>query len=366
MAQRNSTLLVRRRAITFATPEGGPVARSVPVPASATRVASWTRGAGTGNDLRMSDHRVFVAALATGLLAIASTASAQSRAAAPDELAWDVIDEDCGALPEGRSDERAPSAVPPEPEAPTVLASTSVSRDPTAPAPRRTGRTASHRAETVTATPDAVPVDPSHDGTLPRGRAVGRLTPEACEAVLRSEGVPFEREVTDATQPAVEQPIRLGGPLRGLVIRSHGGDESSIHSVIDCRLAVALLGWADEVRAAGFVAIEHVSIFRPGARVARTHRPSGHSHALALDALRFVRSDGTFFSVLDDWSARDRGTDPCLTYDEPEASAAVRRLVCSAATSETFQVVITPHHDDAHANHVHLEIVPGVDWTVAR
>jgi len=26
--------------------------------------------------------------------------------------------------------------------------------------------------------------------------------------------------------------------------------------------------------------------------------------------------------------------------------------------------VLTPHHDDAHANHVHLELRPGVDWSL--
>jgi hypothetical protein len=25
--------------------------------------------------------------------------------------------------------------------------------------------------------------------------------------------------------------------------------------------------------------------------------------------------------------------------------------------------VLTPHHDRAHQNHVHLELVPDVDWT---
>jgi hypothetical protein len=29
-------------------------------------------------------------------------------------------------------------------------------------------------------------------------------------------------------------------------------------------------------------------------------------------------------------------------------------------------VVVTPHHDDAHANHVHLEVVPDVPWTWIR
>ncbi len=310
----------------------------------------------------MRMHRAFAPALATLVLGIVPVARAQPAVTHGDDLPWDLVDEDCGVLPEGGA---------PEPRRVSDTTGTPVdtiaipSRPPT-PEPSRASAPMA-RATSPTPGPErSTPPVASHDGTLPRGRAVGGLAPQACEAVLRAEGVPFERASSGGASPAIAQPIRLGGPLRGVTIRAHGGDDSSIHSIIDCRLAVALLGWADELHAAGFVAIEHVSIFRPGARVAGTHRPSGHSHALALDALRFVREDGTFFSVLDDWSARVRGTDPCATYDEPAASASVRALVCSAVASETFQVVITPHHDDAHANHVHLEIVPGVDWTVAR
>jgi hypothetical protein len=301
----------------------------------------------------MPNHRTWVAALAAGLLGIALPAAAQGSGSEPDPLEWALIDEDCGHLDD-------PPVTPEEPAVAHEEVAIAAAIEPEAPA-----RAPRAREETPT-TPAVAHAVPSHDGTLPRGRAVGALTPDACEEVLRSEGVSFEREASDAARSAIAQPIRLTGALRGVRIRPHGGDESSIHSIIDCRLAVALLGWADELREAGFVAIEHVSIFRPGARVAGTHRPSGHSHALALDALRFVRADGTFFSVLDDWAARVRGTDPCATYDEPAPSATVRHLVCSAVAAETFQVVITPHHDDAHANHVHLEIVPGVTWTVAR
>ena len=37
--------------------------------------------------------------------------------------------------------------------------------------------------------------------------------------------------------------------------------------------------------------------------------------------------------------------------------------MCDAVERDLFQVVITPHHDRAHQNHVHLELVPEVDWS---
>jgi hypothetical protein len=202
---------------------------------------------------------------------------------------------------------------------------------------------------------------------LPHGRAVSGLTPAACRALLDELGV----EVEDASAEggpvrAIEQPVRLRGSLGGLTVRPHGGDPGSIHAILDCRLVVALYEWGPTLRAAGFVGIEHVSVFRPGARVAATGHVSGHSHALAIDALRFVRPDGTSFSVLDDWVARTRGADPCGTYDEPAEAHALRQAICAGAAAELFEVIVTPHHDDAHRNHVHLEVLPGVDWTALR
>jgi hypothetical protein len=44
----------------------------------------------------------------------------------------------------------------------------------------------------------------------------------------------------------------------------------------------------------------------------------------------------------------------------------MRGVICAAVQRDLFQVVLTPHHDAAHANHVHLEIRPGVDWTYVR
>jgi hypothetical protein len=214
---------------------------------------------------------------------------------------------------------------------------------------------------------------PSGASASLRGRALEHLAPDRCHELLRARAIVF-----DALPAAsgVADPVRLRGSLAGIAIRTRGEaprarrgrtpEDHRFDAVFDCRLVLVLATWAPRVRAAGFVAIEHVSVHRPHARVAATGRVSGHAHALAIDVLRLVRADGSSFSILDDWTARERGGDPCAAHDEPAEQASVRALVCRAASEGLFQVVITPHHDDRHANHVHLEIRPDVDWQIVR
>lgn len=195
-----------------------------------------------------------------------------------------------------------------------------------------------------------------------RGRAIGALDRASCEAALRAQGVAFEA-VSREEARGVEHPIRLAGPLDGVRVTPDEG----VHSVIDCRLAVALLAWAPALRAQGIARLEHVSIYRPGARVAGSRRVSGHAHALAIDALAFVLDDGRRLPILDAWADRARGADPCAAHEgDDDATARMRAAICAAVQHDLFQVVLTPHHDEAHANHVHLEVRPGVGWTYVR
>jgi hypothetical protein len=136
---------------------------------------------------------------------------------------------------------------------------------------------------------------------------------------------------------------------------------------MDCRLAIALLGWAPALRAAGFDHIEHASIYRPGARVRATGEPSGHDGAVAIDAFFFIRPDGSRLEVERDWEDKTIGGAVCPPRDdEPEAQHVLRTLVCDAIAADLFQVVVTPHGDRRHRNHVHFEIRPDVDWTHVR
>ena len=195
--------------------------------------------------------------------------------------------------------------------------------------------------------------------TPPHGREIGALTAERCLEVLRRHHVDYERRTVEGIDVAVV----VRGSIGGITVRPHNG-RNRLHALMDCRLVVALLAWAPVLRRAGVERIEHYSAYRPGARVASTRSPSGHSRGLAVDAALFHLEDGTVLDVLTAWTERTRGEEPCAPHpSEPESSRRLRSMVCAAVQADLFQVVITPHHDDDHQNHVHLEVVPDVDWS---
>lgn len=188
------------------------------------------------------------------------------------------------------------------------------------------------------------------------------LGPEECAAFLAGEGVEYER----AEGPdMLAFYIRPKGAVGGVEYAFDG--RSAVHEVMDCRLVAALVQWGPRLRSLGIRKVRHISAYRPGARVAQTGRRSGHASALALD-LRYIElDDGRVLDVLEDWGDRRKGAAPCeegrgARDPHPE----LRRLVCETIDDGIFQTIITPHRDKLHDNHVHLEIVPEVEWTFVR
>lgn len=200
---------------------------------------------------------------------------------------------------------------------------------------------------------------------LPRGPRIAALTDRRCRAVLRRHRVPFRRYDGPHDDAIRGGGILLTGPVNGVTFQHSG--RRDVHSAMDCRLAVSLLAWTETLRHYAVTRVVHLSTFRHGARVASSGRPSGHAKALAFD-LRFVHfEDGTRIDVLEDWTERTRGAEPCAEPEgEPGPSRVLRRLTCAAGAQDLFQVIITPHHNDAHANHVHLELRPDVTWRFFR
>ena len=188
--------------------------------------------------------------------------------------------------------------------------------------------------------------------------------PARCYQALTAAGVAFE-PVPAESAAGIAVPTRLRGPLGGIEVVP--SDHSVKHALLDCRLALALLAWAPTLRRAGVDRIEHYSTYRPGSHVRRTGKISGHSRGLAIDAARFGLDDGEVLDVRTDWQDRERGGAPCPRRpDEGRSSRLLRGVVCAAVQDELFQVVITPHHDHAHADHVHLELRPEVSWIYVR
>lgn len=188
-------------------------------------------------------------------------------------------------------------------------------------------------------------------------------TASACYAALRDARVAFER-VREPT-PGVKWPIRLQGPVRGVLFSVI--DHDPTHAVLDCRLALSLLAWAPDLRRAHVRRVLHYSMYRPGARVNGNGPISGHAYGLAIDAAKFELDNGRVVDVLADWDERERGGPPCpVRNGEPIESRVMRGVTCRAADRGLFEVILTPHYNKAHANHVHLERKLGVDWFYLR
>jgi hypothetical protein len=201
---------------------------------------------------------------------------------------------------------------------------------------------------------------------LPPGRSIGSLSREGCMEILTANDVDAAW-VADAD--GAEMPVRLDSPIRGVTVEHRGRSET--HAIIDCRLVVATLAWSPYLRQAGVSRLVHYSVFRPGAVVRGTRSTSGHASAMAIDVGIFELDDGRTLDVVEVWTDRRRDLSTCpappllLGVDaEPVDQALLRGLVCQAVRDELFQVVLTPHHDDAHRNHVHFEVRPDVDWTI--
>jgi hypothetical protein len=187
-------------------------------------------------------------------------------------------------------------------------------------------------------------------------RSRAESTEAACHQGLSDGGVTFQT-VAKSEAPGVAWPIKLTSAVDGVLI--HGGNKDAPTNYLDCRLALALLAWAPRLREQGVIGLEHYSAYRRDAVVAGTANPSGHAIGSAIDIGRFEMRDGSKLSVLEDWTNRARGADPCQAWPtDDEAARIMRKLVCDAYHDELFQTVITPHYNDAHQNHVHLEIAP--------
>jgi hypothetical protein len=218
-------------------------------------------------------------------------------------------------------------------------------------AQRKPARAASshHRkgANRAARKPRAAPIDESTLDAV--------ATPdEGCHVQLRKAGVSFAKLDRDKV-PDVRLPIRLTGSVAGIEIRGTGKNRAT--SYLDCRLALALVRWGPRLSAAGVVRLDHYSMYRPDAEVGTTGKTSGHAQALAIDAARFHLSDGRVLTVLETWTDKTKGADPCTPRPQHSADERLlRELVCDAARAGIFQTIVTPHHNPEHDNHVHLEV----------
>jgi hypothetical protein len=201
--------------------------------------------------------------------------------------------------------------------------------------------------------------------TSPASR-YANLSNEAALAELQRRRIAFE-PAQDA--PGVRTPIRLIGKLHGVWVHSSLPEEerrTSLFEILDARLALALDDFAGVLSNHDVVEVIHFTMYRPSDD-AREAAPTGrarHPGGMAIDVGALRKRSGALLTVATDWPA-SIGSRTC---GEGARRLPARRgrelmsLVCEARDLRLFHVILTPHFNVAHHDHLHLEIKPDTPW----
>lgn len=188
------------------------------------------------------------------------------------------------------------------------------------------------------------------------------LSPGQCRTQLQKERLPHRRVYGGAS--GIATPLRIDGPLHEVGFRTAG--PKSKFSLLDCRLLLTLDELAAILAKHGVSEIQVDNLYRPHAHLPGKKRGrSQHAYGLAMDVTAFTLKDGRRLVVEDHFNGKLGeavcGADAQLHDETPEALA-LRNLVCDIAQSGLFHNVLTPNHNTAHHNHLHLDIKRGAKW----
>jgi hypothetical protein len=191
-----------------------------------------------------------------------------------------------------------------------------------------------------------------------------RLSQTECEAELAARHIDYTQE----TAIAVAEPVRLAGPLHGVVFRTDQTAKTrrtSPYEIADCRLVLALDDFAEILSRHDIVEVRHYSMYRPPKTWSDDKPATRHPGALAIDAGRFIDRAGAVLDVDHDFhgaiDARTCGEGAAPRPPTPSALA-LRAILCETVDRRLFNVVLTPNYNKPHHNHFHLELTAGVSW----
>ena len=193
----------------------------------------------------------------------------------------------------------------------------------------------------------------------------GQLSSADCKAELATRKIPFASE----TAAGVATPVRLKGPLHGVTFHAEVEEKqraTTPYEIADCSLVLALDDFAELLSAHDVVEVVHYSMYRPPPDAWPADQiGKRHNGAVAIDAARFVKSDGTSLSVLDDFHGKI-GAKTCTDGAAPDPvsvkATELRAILCETVARHIFNVALTPNYNYPHRNHFHLEVTHGVTW----
>lgn len=188
---------------------------------------------------------------------------------------------------------------------------------------------------------------------------------DACLAELDVRGAPW---ATGPKVPTIDTPVRLTGPLRGVTFELHHPtvQHPPEGPLMDCRLLLALDDLAIVAADLGIQRVRFNSLHR-GTWVQR--RGWRHAAGVAIDIVELVRRDGRVLNVLSDYAGAGIHSKTCGADAPPPKTDEARELrdfVCALDAAGSFNLILTPHYDQRHKDHLHLEVRRGIKWFLTQ
>lgn len=170
--------------------------------------------------------------------------------------------------------------------------------------------------------------------------------------------------MTGPEKQGVADPITVNLPLNGVAYRYSANEEPRTTLFGDCTLMKSLAEAAPIVRARDVTEIVDIGVYNYRC-IDQSKTPpdctmSQHAYAKAIDIAALVTSDGTTYSVLDDWVIDTTAT--CEAATDGEKDAFLHELICQLKAADVWNIVLTPNYNDAHRNHFHVDLTDGSDF----
>jgi hypothetical protein len=194
------------------------------------------------------------------------------------------------------------------------------------------------------------------------------LSKKDCLAELELRKIPFQPAAAKVVKKArtVEAPVHLVGALHGVRFEhAHPPATPREGPLMDCRLLLALDDLATIAGDRGITTVRYNSTYRRG------WGKKGHRHpaGVAIDIVGFVKDGGHELVVLDDFDGSGIGSKTCGdgATPAPEGKAReLRELVCALHSAHVFNLILSPHYDRRHKDHLHLEVRRGIKWFLTQ
>lgn len=196
------------------------------------------------------------------------------------------------------------------------------------------------------------------------------LEPKECKKQLKLTGELGKAFVEQGPKNGIASPLRMVGPLGAVTFQVPS--PKTMFGLLDCRQALLWIQILPLLSEHKIAKIRIDSFYRDGARINRRGKKSQHSYGLAADIVALTLKDGRELDILDDFLGL-RGEPPCgpdaalhprkdTKPEQISEAIELRNFVCHLARTGSFHHILTPNHDKAHENHLHVDLKRDNKW----